>query len=1285
MLNSVDSSLMVFELLKFCFSFVLLFFLPGWIVIRFLRITEKLNKIPVLVLSFSISLGLTSLIYTGILILQPDSSALIISIIYGILSLSPIVLRSLIGRGDDNRIFVKNRKKDYNLIEIVTLAWIASFFTYSIVSIYPGMAEAPGFDISRHYGIISATSDYPDLFRSPYPWFHLSIGALNEVTNSEMWIFQTGISFGSIILILAFYCMAKAYLYEFNRYAHLLSTIIFSCFSGLGWIFYYQNLPSLMSPGGVNSFFSIAHVATYFDIGVGHGQWLWLWFRPITIDFVLTLFLLYLMRIERLSRLTFLGLSSFIIITLSLVHFPGLLLFVLAIFILAIFVPKTRLRLKDTALSLIISLPVSVVLSISYIIIFGAYNIPFNEVHMLVLEGICIVTFLLLKYSQRVNIPISLNHKRIISIALLSYGILFVYWLTNMETIKDDIYKILAYPGVLYSVPITIFPVLLGLAGLLSIPAMVIILKNNRKNPLVIFPIIFLSILIVGRIISYIIVNFQIVDYWERRLSPYLWITVSILSPIAIIKIMDYKNNIRSYGKNFLVLKRLKTVLFIFFLVLGGTLSSYLSIELQISTTSSNKMTDNEKTVLSEITELDPHSTILTVTPRSKSIAEYQNFGFNIPYLRDQVWPSLSPELPMNILNGLNSSAIIYLNSYDIAEMTRKGYDDAYLASHVLENAPSIEKNSSISKIIQIPRLSPPTSSSEMVLILPNEVLRSQYYAYDILSLGQYNFTTALLADISTIKQAKILVAPNEEIANTIIDSKKRLDLKFENLIILNLDGYGQLGKIEGDVINPRLNHTDLIQNLYRNDDLDNNIDAYSTEYADPVDLSKYDLIKIDWPGQGKNDIHTIQFSSDSNGIIKYEFNDSWKGLKQILLPMNLTDIDSGFNEIDVQREVINNASWSDISKISIITPDSFASPEPSINLNDFLYISYSEADSIQSNYINDTISFSEASIIHSNYPSSYKVNSVFENNIPFILQKEGENYDIHYINIFPLLENLHNNNLFPTEIYSLYDTLLEGLEIDFPVYNTTDKTPLSLVTGGIGAFSNGTFIGNVTTLSTSAIINTKTVESIINIDGADSNIENMLQVVPWHVDQVKTNSNSSRISGMYGFYANSISPHQTALNFIGNPAILSVIYNNNEERVIYGSNITIQLDNANIIYRQPKVMVDGVSNFSQFYAYGELGDKIHALGTDLEVKGKSNFDITYADKFIMIDNAQLNSNYETEYTGYFRDNENINLLKVDNLFKVDTLSYITLLILIFCLYNVLITKRKKIKDVQEF
>ena len=1277
--NFADSSLLETQILRYCFSFVLLFFMPGWLIVRVLQITEKFHKIPILVISFSVSLGITSVIYTALLISNAEPSGLIIALVYGGMSLIPVLLRHVVSKGSDHRIFVKNRKKDYNLIEIITLVWITCFFVYSISYIYPEMVYVPGFDIVRHYAAISIVEDHSELFRSPYPWFHLSFGALNDVTDSEMWIIQTGNSLTSIILLLAFYSMAKAYLYKSNKYAHLLSTIIFSAFSGFGWIFYYQNMQPLMSFNDTFNLFSISYIATYFDIGVGQSQWLWLWFRPLTIDFILTLLLLFLMRMENLTRSKFLILSSILIVTLSLVHFPGLLLLVFIIFCLAIFVPKIRLRTRNMALSLIIALPISALISIFYMTIFGADSITFDTTYAIILEGVALISLILLIYSKRVKISIKLNHKRIISIVLLLYGILFVYWLTNIDSIKNDINEILSFPGGIYSVPISVLPHLLGFAGFLSIPILITILMKDRRNSLMIFPIIFVFVFVIGKIISYIISNFQLVDYWERRLVPYLWITASILAPIAVIKVLDYINGIKTAGTKLIIVKRLVGVFFIFALIIGSTMSTFLSLEYQAVRTLPDRISDTEAKLLDEVKNLDPHSTILSITPRSKGMAEYQSFNYNVGFYSEQIWPSTSPELPMNILNGLNTTALLYLNNQDLDKIIEYSYSNGFVASHILKNAPEIQNNSEYGKITHIPRQAPPTPSSDMVLILPNHVSKSQYYAYDILSLGQYNFTTALLSDIPTIKKAKILVAPTEELATAIIDSRNEMGLDFENLIIFNLDGYGQIGRIDGKFLDPRINHTDLIKYEYNNkENLQNNPVTYSRVYDKPLDISEYNYIKFDWIGQGRNQNNTIEFSSHSNNTIKFIFKDTWRGAKEMVFPMDLkANSESGIDEFYIQKDITNNTFWSDISKITIVTSEKNINSKTNIDFDDFLFIPGLKSDNIKLVTSNETLKFNPSSIIPATFPSSFEVHSTFDNINPFVLQNEFQDYNIHYVNIFPLLRSFHDNNISSQQMYSLYGDLLDGLGINLPQHKGEKKSPADFVKGGVAAFRNGTFSGDVEMQSTSTTIRTNTVDSTITIDGREYEVSKLSQILPYQLDHVRMKSNSSTIAGVYGFYTLSQSPHQTVVTFVGNPVVISLIYDNDENQLIYGNNITIKLDNAEILFRQPKVTVDGISNFNQFYSYGELNDRLRTLNSDIQNTGKSNFQVKYADKFIVAEKVNLSGKYETALTGYFMENGDVNLLKIENLLKLETLSIILGLILLWGIYNFYITRRK--------
>lgn len=1274
-LTYFESSDIIPNLLRICLSLLLSFFLFGWIIIRYFK-HNQVNKIASIVISFSLSIGLNSIIYTGILLNNVEPSGLIVSLLFFLVSTIPIIHKYLINKKSTITISEKKKEK-YSIIEISVLGWLTAFFLYSISSIYPAFVDVPGYDIVRHYGTISLLPTNEDIFQSPYPWFHFSLAFFNDLSGSDRWLFQTAVSFTSILIIFSFYIMAKAYLYKFNRYAHLLSTIIFTSFSGLGWIFYYQNLPALLDLDQLLDILSISYVATYFDIGVGQSTWLWLWYRPITAGFVLTFLLLYLLKNNLFNGLGNTFFISFILITLGFVHFPGFLTFILIIFILALLIPRVNLRLKEMLHSIIISIPLFILLIIFYELFLGTNSKTLNLMYLVTLEMISILALIFLKYPNRKKIRININHKRIISIILLIYSIIFVFWLTNIDQIKTSIYNILGYPGDLLSVPIVIYPALLGLAGFLAIPALVFILKKDIKNPLVIFPIIFIFVLILGKIISFINFNYSNLDYWERRLIPYLWISVSILSSIVLLSLSIKIKSLKPKIKSLKYIKIPLLSIFITLVLIGGTLSTFITIDYQSAIISRYKMSGEENILLNNLTMQDPYSTLLTLTDRSKNLAEYLDFYYKIGYYRDQIWPSQSPELPLYIMSGLNTSALIYLNNKDFDEISNRGFQNTYLTSHLLNHGPTISKNDSLGKIIKMPPLAPVSSTSHMVLIIPNELSKSSYFAYDFLSAGRYNFTTAILSDISTIRDAKVLVVSDESIADIIIQSKDELDLKFENLIVLNLNGYEVFGQVPGRYINSSLENNSSILSEYKDSILKNNI-IISRQYNNPLNLSSFDSIKVNWIGHGSDKYHIIQYISNTSDIIEYKFKDSWIGPKQIFLPMNLINDTIISNEIPIQMNVKKNTSWSDVRKISILTFDAFPNLGNKLDPNNFLYLNKNETSRIYFNTTNYTMSLSPNSIIPSKYSNSFEGIATFDNNVPFILKKDNTNFVTYLVNLFPLVEILVNNKTFNNEIYNLYDSLLDHIDLDIPDNIIPERSPSSLVTGGIATFSNAVLSGNITTITKSAIINTNTSDPIILIDDnfinhKNSNKTNLVQITPINLESIKIMSNFTDLRGEYGFYTHSEHPHNTIINFTGNPVILNLLYNNNDSQLIHGKNIIIITDNSEIVSRQPKIIVDGISNLTKFYTYGELNDKLRILGKDTTISGKINFNVKYADKFILVENAQFPTKDVVSWTDYFRDMEKLNLINLDNIV------IIMLFVIIFIVYNYYLTTRKRL------
>ena len=153
---------------------------------------------------------------------------------------------------------------------------------------------------------------------------------------------------------------------ELNKRAPLLATIFFFVFSGFGWIYYLQQRLNLID---LENYFRILLSTiqiTYLDTYVGQGLGLWVWLRPVTLGFTIFFVMLYLLKNDSLSKRNYVIITSLLVGSLAGVHFPELVIFVLLIFVLSIFKPSIKLRLKETAISILIGLAIWVFLLFSY-------------------------------------------------------------------------------------------------------------------------------------------------------------------------------------------------------------------------------------------------------------------------------------------------------------------------------------------------------------------------------------------------------------------------------------------------------------------------------------------------------------------------------------------------------------------------------------------------------------------------------------------------------------------------------------------------------------------------------------------------------------------------------------------------------------------------------------------------------------------------------------------------------------------------------------------------------
>ena len=109
------------------------------------------------------------------------------------------------------------------------------------------------------------------------------------------------------------------------------------------------------------------------------------------------------------------------------------------------------------------------------------------------------------------------------------------------------------------------------------------------------------------------------------------------------------------------------------------------------------------------------------------------------------------------------------------------------------------------------------------------------------------------------------------------------------------------------------------------------------------------------------------------------------------------------------------------------------------------------------------------------------------------------------------------------------------------------NRIKTSLVTGGVSAFNNVTFIGDLTlkSSSSSAIIDVNSSYIRVNVDGKDSILHGISQITPINVDNIIVKSNSGGvINGGSGFYTN-ILQNSSSIHLIGHPASLLLSFKN--------------------------------------------------------------------------------------------------------------------------------------------
>ena len=674
---------------------------------------------------------------------------------------------------------------EFSVVNLLTLLLVVGFFAITIIYLYPQMSLFTGLDIVGNLTLARLFSLSPALFSSVSPSFLIYQATMYTVSISSAELYQVFMAFTSVSVLLSFYVMAKKYLDEIDTRLSFFATAFWALFSGFGWIYLFQNKLEQLSTTQ-NSLFAKAYDATYADVGYGLSSNLWLWFIAMTASFSIFFTLLYLLKCKNIPRTLFIPLISILVITLSFMHAPELVMFALLMVVLAFLGPRNSLRVDEALYSTLIALFGTIAISYFVPTIFGGLSMAFNFLVM-GLAGLVGLTCLF-KFLKRNNADVN---KRSKSIKVLAYAFLVFFmagvlgWFPSAATFS------MTSVSNIFLVPWFFYPVRLGIIGFFGLLGIIIIANKYSENALFVFPFLFFTAWIFGRIISFVNVNLFNTNYYEWRFLFFSFAAVSITSTLLLKFLQQKLMQKKSWRRISL------SAFLISLLVLVGISSTFLTIEKWSQSADQNALDENELNAILFLSsnlsssQLPP---LLTVTPQSVKALEFVPSTWLEKNIQPVIWASKSSEIPLTFLNNLRfSPTTIYLNQRDLAVLNSTDLQDSYLGEFLLQLIKQVYSNSEV-KIYQLSSGVPPLQNGGSVLVFDlNETKNNDLFASYLLSLGGYNYTTMLSSD-PQISEHSTLIFPSDLMTSADL-SKLGLD-NGQKVIILNSDGYGQLARL---------------------------------------------------------------------------------------------------------------------------------------------------------------------------------------------------------------------------------------------------------------------------------------------------------------------------------------------------------------------------------------------------------------------------------------------------------------------------------------------------------
>jgi len=1236
--------------------------LPGYALLNICGLSHHFTRLEGILLSYIFSYMFTGL---AVLVLLPVDGGF----------RGTIVLLSYIGLGVASALKHLIRPSTFRQgsltrgIDILALLLSTILYALSFYFIYPGFALLPGTDISRHYSFSIVLWRSPELY-SAYSYFlaHLHEAAFLNLSKAPLATIQTMLVLLNLMMPLAFYTMAKSYLEDVDRRLPAISTIFYSTFSGFAWIY----LTRLKLDGVQGSILSLLGKVN--DVAYNGAMYLaqpFLWYVPLSFSF--TIFIVQLMLLKKLdiNQRQFMATFSLLLMASYMVHITEAVILSLFLSFYAFFSRSRELRLDDALKASIIGFAF---LSMLYTVLQYGFavimNFPLTTTLFLPM-AILAFTYVFRRLVVRDKLLRFLSKlavKPLIRTTL--YAISYVYalglllWIVGVPSFHTWMVVDIG------SIPWFIYPVLLGVIGLLMLVSLHYLIQDSGKGWLL-MPFIALIIFsfVFGKLLTFINLNFFYAGYWEKRLTAYFYLASAIIAPIAVVKFFERLHWIS-------IKKTLATAIIVCLITIYGLQSMFIVLEYwnTVSAYRPGQEEMNAVDFLASILHNEKYAYTVTLTGYSDHVLTFSAPPYKLTG-RQIVYTAENPEMTLLSLKAHNlSHAYLYMHRRDYEVLNR--YSGSWLARHLIPLLPTIYKNSEVT-IYNVSSVSFPQPNSTTALVVPLDGSvdpeEKWLYTYDILSLGEYNYTVVYDLDENVFSYSTLILSFDPPQLNIVRDHfYDDFTQKGGWLVVSGAWQYTSSGLVAGK----RGEYQDAI--LLAPISGQNFTASLSFKLLDgDLKVANYVSIVYDW--RDKQNFKYASLMFDGSGVVYAYFSTTehgkisvyppWPGLKtglrwrfgdrfnltlsvegdRLSLFVNGTEYLSKVEQRSGGRLGIRMTRFYEVlfsgfeasRLVQIRGGDEYLEYVRNggrlivLNTNGYGYFAGKMLDHsgswIEANVIEGSRSIklpSKISVPNLHPKEGVKTISYYrsqQGSTLYAFKEDVGSGEILYINLYPIIEAMRDSQEKPV-FYSLLGELLETTGVKLERFKYTPP-PLTAMFKEVG------MSGNVE-VSTSSLLFPTNVDfkmmEVIDRDGRVTLLANVTGLQLSNYNKVSVTSSNLTLSDGKGFYSNLKFKGNVTMAFDGDLTSAALTTKDGKNlKLDYVKAIKVYSDMIRLYAREPSITLQGAAYFKELYSSGATLSRTRAYGQDLKVIGAVALKIYLSDTYSWASSLDVAGEFE--------------------------------------------------------